>query len=77
MATLLFKYRDGEAGGFSEEGITLGGITDNNTLSCFSTHLTSFAVLVDATSGSGDTVSNSFITTSVSLYYCNYLELLC
>ena len=41
--------RDGNMGGFSEEGITQGDITDGNTLSCFSNHLTSFAVLVDTT----------------------------
>ena len=46
---LLFGQRNGKAGGFSEEGITPGGIIYNNTLSCFSNHLTSFAVLVDAT----------------------------
>ena len=49
MIILLFGSRNGDRGGFSEEGITQGGITDGNTLSCFSNHLTSFAVLVDAT----------------------------
>ena len=55
---LLFECRDSEAGGFSIEGIETGNITDDgNTLSCFSSHLTSFAVLADAT-GPGDTVMN-------------------
>ena len=53
----MFKYRDGEAGGFSDDGITQGGIIDGSTLSCSSSHLTSFAVLVDTT-GTRDTVNH-------------------
>ena len=52
--TTVIEYRDGEVGGFSMKGITTSSTTgDDNILSCFSSHLTSFAVLVDA---AGNTV---------------------
>ena len=49
----LFSNRN-ESGRFSTDGITQSSTTNSTFVQCTSTHLTSFAVLVDA---SGETVS--------------------
>ena len=41
-----------ESGSFSTDGITQVNTTNNTFVQCTSTHLTSFAVLVDASGGS-------------------------
>ena len=54
LSTIIIKYilssNSNESGSFSTDGLTQSGTTNSTFVQCTSTHLTSFAVLVD-TSG--------------------------
>ena len=59
MVIVLSAYsNNNENGEFLTDGITQSNITNNTFVQCTSTHLTSFAILVD-TSQTGESVSLS------------------